>query len=75
MTRHQNDQPSYVADLRHQNMQLQFNNIQGRFVRERKVSTDQLHIQMEVSGWSKGTYIAVLSFENQERVVKKLVVQ
>jgi|GEM_PF-1945586 len=68
--------PNLPSHLRHQHMQLQFYDMQGRLVHERKVSTDQLHIQMEVSGWQKGTYIAVLTFENQkEQVVKKFVVQ
>ncbi len=67
--------PNLPSHLRHEEMQLQFYDMQGRLVRERKVSTDQLHIQMEVSSWQKGTYIAVLSFENGERVVKKFVVQ
>jgi len=68
--------PNLPSHLRHQYMQLQFYDMQGRLVHERKISTDQLHIQMEVSSWQRGTYIAVLTFENQkDRVVKKFVVQ
>jgi hypothetical protein len=67
--------PNLPTHLLNQKMDMQFFDMQGKQVYQKKVVADQLHIRMDVSGWPKGTYIAVLSFENQERVVKKLVVQ